>query len=141
MVECAQRELHEESSLQVATEHFRLQGKLRFLMQSDGMVDKSGKVSKDLHVNVYTIDAEVCKEQTPAESEEMLPKWFSFDEIPFNSMWADDELWFPLLFEDKLFDGDVTFADKTDIASHSIGPVDSLETPACDALFVPYHIL
>ena len=31
------------------------------------------------------------------ESEEMEPKWFKIDEIPFNRMWVDDILWMPWL--------------------------------------------
>ena len=133
MVECAQRELREESSLEVAKDQFHLQGKLRFIMKTDGMIDKhTGKESKDLHVCVYTVDASAIAGQTPMESEEMLPKWYGFDEIPFDSMWADDELWFPLMFDGKLFDGDVIFKDKTVIASHTIAAATELAPPACD---------
>lgn len=31
----------------------------------------------------------------PKESEEMAPKWFSFNEIPYKSMWPDDIHWLP----------------------------------------------
>jgi hypothetical protein len=31
------------------------------------------------------------------ESEEMMPKWFALDEIPFDNMWADDKIWLPEL--------------------------------------------
>ena len=49
----------------------------------------------------------------PAESEEMKPQWFYIDEIPFNSMWSDDQYWFPLLLQDKKFQGKF-FLDKSD---------------------------
>jgi 8-oxo-dGTP pyrophosphatase MutT (NUDIX family) len=29
------------------------------------------------------------------ESEEMKPKWFKINEIPFNQMWPDDKFWLP----------------------------------------------
>jgi 8-oxo-dGTP pyrophosphatase MutT (NUDIX family) len=32
---------------------------------------------------------------TPASSEELAPRWFSVDRIPFNRMWADAGLWLP----------------------------------------------
>lgn len=36
------------------------------------------------------------------ESEEMLPRWFSFNEIPFDSMWIDDKFWLPeVIFNNK----------------------------------------
>src|SRR5690554_6241890 len=31
----------------------------------------------------------------PAETEEMAPKWFNFDDIPYDSMWPDDPYWLP----------------------------------------------
>lgn len=31
----------------------------------------------------------------PAESEEMAPRWFGLDEIPYDDMWADDPFWLP----------------------------------------------
>lgn len=34
-------------------------------------------------------------------SEEMEPKWFSQNEIPFETMWAGDNIWYPLLFQRK----------------------------------------
>lgn len=33
------------------------------------------------------------------ETEEMLPKWFKFDEIPFDTMWPDDKIWLPILLK------------------------------------------
>lgn len=33
----------------------------------------------------------------PVESEEMLPKWFKINEIPFDQMWPDDKFWLPLI--------------------------------------------
>ena len=32
-------------------------------------------------------------EGEPIESEEMLPKWFAFNEIPYEKMWDDDKHW------------------------------------------------
>ncbi|MFC1789975.1 8-oxo-dGTP diphosphatase [Patescibacteria group bacterium] len=31
----------------------------------------------------------------PKESEEMRPRWFNIDEIPFDQMWEDERLWLP----------------------------------------------
>lgn len=36
---------------------------------------------------------------------EMLPKWFDVQNIPFDDMWADDKLWFPLFLSGKKFKG------------------------------------
>ena len=32
---------------------------------------------------------------SPRESEECLPKWFRFDQVPYNKMWPDDKIWLP----------------------------------------------
>ena len=53
MAECAQRELREECGVQVELPDLALQGRLRFHMSSDGMVNAStGHVSSDLDVRV-----------------------------------------------------------------------------------------
>ena len=42
-------------------------------------------------------------EGRPKESEEMKPKWFKINEIPFDKMWPDDKFWLPRVLEgDKL---------------------------------------
>lgn len=47
----------------------------------------------------------------PQESEEMSPKWFSLEEIPYEEMWADDRHWLPLLLEGRRFEGKFHFRD------------------------------
>jgi len=43
------------------------------------------------------------------ETEEMAPKWFKIEEIPFDQMWPDDKYWLPLLLEGKNFRGKFYF--------------------------------
>ncbi|MDR2828320.1 MAG: 8-oxo-dGTP diphosphatase [Acholeplasmatales bacterium] len=40
-------------------------------------------------------------ENTEKETEEMLPKWFSFEKIPYDTMWDDDKYWLPLVLDGK----------------------------------------
>lgn len=40
-------------------------------------------------------------EGEPAESEEMAPRWFKFNEIPYDQMWDDDRDWLPLVLDGK----------------------------------------
>lgn len=57
-------------------------------------------------------------EGEPAESEEMKPKWFKIDQIPYNQMWSDDSYWIPYVLSGKkvkadfLFDGNQKVIDK-----------------------------
>lgn len=40
----------------------------------------------------------------PAETEEMAPRWFALDEIPFESMWVDDRFWLPRVLKGEKLD-------------------------------------
>lgn len=40
-------------------------------------------------------------EGEPAESEEMRPRWYAADQLPFSKMWVDDPHWVPLVLAGK----------------------------------------
>ena len=57
----------------------------------------------------------------PKETEEMLPRWFKFNEIPFEKMWADDKHWLPLILDGKKVNAVFTFnKDNESIAKMEI---------------------
>lgn len=100
----ARRELHEEVGI------------------SDGTLEKVGilnfsfqNVEEVLEVHIFRLEAFT---QTVIETEEMEPKWFAFNDIPYSQMWSDDRYWFPLFLENKLFKGAFLF-DKVADAKHS----------------------
>jgi 8-oxo-dGTP diphosphatase/2-hydroxy-dATP diphosphatase len=68
-------------------------------------------------VNVFSID-EYAGE--PVESEEMKPKWFDVDSLPWNEMWDDDSIWYPLFLEDKNFEGNFLFDAQDKVIRHEI---------------------
>jgi 8-oxo-dGTP diphosphatase/2-hydroxy-dATP diphosphatase len=45
----------------------------------------------------------------PVETEEMRPQWFSFDNLPNDSMWASDKPWLPKLLNEEAFSGEFWF--------------------------------
>lgn len=47
----------------------------------------------------------------PKESDEMFPRWFKFNEIPFEKMWKDDSHWLPLVLNNKKVKAEFTFGD------------------------------
>jgi len=59
-------------------------------------------------------------EGEPAESEEMMPKWFKFNEIPYETMWDDDKHWLPLILANKKIEADFIFKEGEIISSQDI---------------------
>ncbi len=50
-------------------------------------------------------------ESTPTESDEMIPRWFPVEEIPYNQMWDDGYHWLPKILSGEKFRGWFTFRD------------------------------
>ena len=61
----------------------------------------------------------------PAESEEMMPKWFSFNEIPYESMWPDDTYWLPHVLKGERVEANFTFAQGDKILDYNLKIVES----------------
>ncbi|OJI07604.1 hypothetical protein BK004_00755 [bacterium CG10_46_32] len=59
----------------------------------------------------------------PQETEEMRPRWFLHDEIPFNDMWVDNEHWFPHFLTGKFFHGTFLFKDTSTLIDHKINVI------------------
>jgi 8-oxo-dGTP diphosphatase len=93
-LEAAIREVEEE--LCVTPTGVRGCGELRFQFL-DGL---------SLHGYVFT--ATDCDGE-PRETEEATPLWTQIDSIPYDEMWADDRLWFPLMLAGTRFDGRFLF--------------------------------
>jgi len=89
--EAAKRELKEESGVEAVDMVKR--GILCFEFENDPV---------KLEVHVFYANDYVGE---LIETEEMKPKWFNVDEIPYDNMWSDDKYWLPLLLEGKKFKG------------------------------------
>jgi len=46
-----------------------------------------------------------------AESDEVTPRWFLIDALPFDGMWDDARYWMPLVLAGERVCADITFAD------------------------------
>ena len=120
MVECASRELREESGYSVSNENMIPRGRLNFIMRSDGMVDKhTGAISSKIHVFVYSCHLSDTTGRA-TESEEMRPQWWSYDDVPLKEMWADDQYWLPHLLAGYDVVGEFTMADKSTLVDHKV---------------------
>lgn len=60
----------------------------------------------DQRVHAYLVEEWTGE---PEETEEMNPKWFSLEDIPFSKMWADDEYWLPEVLNGNLTRGVFVF--------------------------------
>ena len=62
----------------------------------------------------------------PSESEEMNPRWFQTQDLPFNHMWPDDEFWVPEVLSGKLVKATFVFGEGDTIQNKNVQIVESL---------------
>ena len=60
---------------------------------------KEERTTNDMHLYIAT-----KWQGVPKESEEMQPKWFSINNLPWEEMFSDDKYWLPLVLEGKKLD-------------------------------------
>jgi 8-oxo-dGTP pyrophosphatase MutT (NUDIX family) len=77
------------------------------------------------HMFVY---AYLCDEWEgdPSESEEMMPKWFHIEDIPYRDMWDDDEFWLPYVLDGKKVVGEFTFDINDRLLTHDVRMTEEL---------------
>jgi len=104
--EAIKRELLEEASLQI--NNFADRGTIIF---------KGNDLWDIVEVHVFR-----CTnfEGEPKESDEMKPKWFNQNNIPYNQMLPDDKYWLPLLLKGKKFKAKFIYNDKGEILSQQV---------------------
>lgn len=76
-----------------------------------------------MYVYAYLCDA---WEGEPTESEEMMPKWFHIEDIPYGDMWGDDPFWLPNVLEGNKVVGEFTFDAHDELLTHQIQIVEKL---------------
>lgn len=94
------REIKEESTITVLPEDLKHLGTIDFFFN-----DKSEWNQRCV---IYRIER---WEGEPIETEEMNPKWFLYDEIPFADMWIDDPYWYPYFLRSEQFSGEIHFGE------------------------------
>ena len=111
--EAVVREMEEEAGIIVDKEKLEKVAELNFTFP---YVPKEKAFDQLVHVFV-------TREWSgdPKESEEMLPKWFSQNELPFESMWNDDRIWLPKILSGEKLKADFVFGeDNQTIAQHKL---------------------
>lgn len=114
--QCAIREVKEEAGIDVV--EMKKHGVILFKFEDNGL-----EGNPDMEVNIFSI-SKYKGEIT--ESDEMRPRWFLHEEIPYDSMWPDDEYWLSMLLEGKNFVGEFNFSDTKTIKSHVLTEVEKI---------------
>ena len=107
------RETKEEIGIEL--ENFSKFGLLSFRF-----VNKS-EFNQDVHLFVAS-----SWKGDPTESEEMKPKWFSFEEIPYEKMWPDDIYWLPYILKGEKVKASFLFGDGDVVLKHDVKIVKEL---------------
>ena len=97
----AARETGEEIGVMVDLAKMENVGKIEFHFKD--------KPEWNQHMHIFLVKN---WEGEPKESEEMMPKWYSQNEIPFDAMWPDDKHWLPMVLAGKKVEGRFNFINE-----------------------------
>lgn len=61
----------------------------------------------------------------PKETEEMKPKWYSVENLPYKSMWVDDKYWLPKVLTGKLLKALFVFGKGNSIVKSNVKSVSN----------------
>jgi RimJ/RimL family protein N-acetyltransferase len=117
----ASREFEEETAVPLVNGSITKRAILTFFFEGEESV---------MQVHLFT-GSNGCIQGDPRETDEMRPEWFAIDSIPFETMWADDALWFPLMLSGKNFEGAFLFRGQTEVLSHRLVDIPSPWKPFC----------
>jgi mutator protein MutT len=76
-----------------------------------------GGVSQQMRVHVF-----VCRDWDgePVESEEMAPQWFNISNLPYESMWDDDQYWMPQLLNGNHVQAEFWLDETNTVTNYSL---------------------
>lgn len=113
----AVRELEEETGIKVHMDDLEPVGHLTFLFPA--------KPSWNQKVYVFRARA---WDGSPRESREMIPEWFSIEDIPFGQMWQDGYHWLPRILRGERITAHFRFCpDNETIEQAEIETWDALD--------------
>lgn len=97
---CAVRELSEECGLTAREEDLLMKADFYFHQPSDPSWSHAGVV---YFLHRWQGD--------PKVSDEMTPRWFRPEDLPYGDMWEADKIWLPMLLSGKKLRGTIYFGE------------------------------
>lgn len=97
------REMSEESGVIIQENQLQSRGKIIF---------KFNDKPQPMEVHIFVANSHT---NDPVESHEMRPMWFNLNQVPFKSMWIDDEFWLPQVLAGKSVEGYFLFGKEDEI--------------------------
>jgi 8-oxo-dGTP diphosphatase len=92
--------------------------------------NKMGELYFDIYLDGQPagifVEVFVCTkwQGTPTETEEMRPKWFKKNAIPYKNMWQDDVYWLPNMLEGQQLIGTFVFDAQDKLLSYKVKVVE-----------------
>ena len=74
---------------------------------------------KEWNQNVHVFVAKQWRGELK-ESEEMLPKWFKHQEIPYHEMWDDDKFWLESVLDGKKIKASFVFGEREKLVEKNV---------------------
>jgi 8-oxo-dGTP diphosphatase/2-hydroxy-dATP diphosphatase len=92
-----------------------------------GELEKIGVNQFEWQASAEVFEVHIFKSKSfkgePRESDEISPRWFFTDEIPFTEMWPADVYWFPYFMRNKKFHGRFIFDGNDKVVDYSLEEV------------------
>lgn len=63
----------------------------------------------------------------PIETEEMAPRWFAKNELPFSQMWPDDPLWLPRVLNGEKLEAEFLFGTNDEVFDYLVKEIPNDE--------------
>jgi len=99
--QAALRELEEEARISAREKNLIYAGQLKFYFKPHPEWAQS--------MHIYLLRK---WKGEPVETDEMKPRWFPIDAIPYDQMWVDDRRWLPQVLNGVKIEGEFYFADE-----------------------------